>query len=165
LFHASAEKSEPTVATANAHRRGILRSPAAGSAHETFPSCPPARKHTDRRPTRERTFAAVKTFWRRAPFSTLVVFHQVRRAISRIATTSSGVMLRNFALKNTCFEEMAGMRTPRYFANATATAAIVPVWITRRTAQPYRNPPMSPQASRRYTYCPPAFGKAIASLP
>src|ERR1019366_5319574 len=70
LFHASAEKSEPTVATANAHRRGILRSPAAGSAHETFPSCPPARKHTDRRPTRERTFAAVKTFWRRAPVPT-----------------------------------------------------------------------------------------------
>src|ERR1039457_2004530 len=68
LFHASAEKSEPTVATANAHRRGILRSPAAGSAHETFPSCPPARKHTDRRPTRERTLAAVKTFWRRGPF-------------------------------------------------------------------------------------------------
>ena len=49
---------------------------------------------------------------------------------------SSGVMLRNFALKKTCLLETAGMSTPRYFAKATATAAIVPVWMTRRAAQP-----------------------------
>ena len=136
MFHASAEKSEPTVATAKAQRSGSLRSEAAGRAQETPPSCPPARKQTERRPTSERTLAAVKTFWSLAPFSTLVVFHHVRSPISRIATISRGVTLRNFALKKTCFEETAGTSTPRYFANATATAAIVPVCMTRRTAQP-----------------------------
>ena len=29
-----------------------------------------------------------------------------------------------------------GKNTPVYFANATATAAIVPVWITRKSVQP-----------------------------
>ncbi len=54
----------------------------------------------------------------------------------RIATSSTGESRRNFAWSQTCFEETAGTRTPRYFANATPTAAIVPVWMTRRTAQP-----------------------------
>ena len=85
---------------------------------------------------RDSTFAVVKTFCRIAPFRTLVVFHQVRRATRRIAMISRGVMLRNFALKKTCLLEMAGTSTPRYFAKATATAAIVPVWMTRRAAQP-----------------------------
>ena len=97
---------------------------------------PPAMKHTDRRPMSDSTFAAVKTFCSRAPFWTLVVFHQVRSATRRMAMISRGVMLRNAALKKTCLLETAGMSTPRYFAKATATAAIVPVWMTRRAAQP-----------------------------
>ena len=32
--------------------------------------------------------------------------------------------------------ETAGKITPRYLANPTATAAIVPVWITRKSVQP-----------------------------
>jgi hypothetical protein len=32
--------------------------------------------------------------------------------------------------------EIAGTRTPRKRENATATAAIVPVWITRNSVQP-----------------------------
>ena len=34
----------------------------------------------------------------------------------------------------------AGTRTPRNLPNATATAAIVPVWMTRNEVQPYRKP-------------------------
>ena len=36
--------------------------------------------------------------------------------------------------------EIAGTRTPRYREKATATAAMVPVWITRNKVQPYRKP-------------------------
>ena len=40
--------------------------------------------------------------------------------------------------------ETAGHRTPRYFAKATATAAIVPVCTTRNRVQPKRNPASGP---------------------
>src|SRR6266850_452763 len=55
------------------------------------------------------------------------------------------------------------VRTPEKFAKATATAAIVPVWITKNRAQPKRNPIEGPKASRRKTYCPPARGHIAAS--
>jgi len=84
----------------------------------------------------ERILAVVKTFWRRAPFSTLVVFHQVRTAMTRMAMSSTGDSRRNFIWSQTCSEETACTRTPRYLANATPTAAIVPVWMTSRAAQP-----------------------------
>src|SRR5580704_8287268 len=63
------------------------------------------------------------------------------------------------------FGEIAGNNTPRYRANPIATAAIVPVWITRNSVQPYKNPHSGENASRRYTYCPPACGKSAASSP
>ena len=37
-----------------------------------------------------------------------------------------------------------GTSTPVNLANATATAAIVPVWMTRKIAQPNRNPNAGP---------------------
>src|SRR5687768_13079858 len=49
------------------------------------------------------------------------------------------------------------------FAKATATAAMVPVWITRNNDQPNRNPIEGPYASRRKTYWPPACGHIAAS--
>src|SRR6267378_3901379 len=55
------------------------------------------------------------------------------------------------------------VRTPEKFAKATATAAIVPVWITKNRAQPKRNPIEGPKASRRKTYCPPARGHIAAN--
>src|SRR5258708_12682526 len=56
------------------------------------------------------------------------------------------------------FGEMEGNNTPRYRENPMATAAIVPVWITRNSVQPYKNPHSGEYASRKYTYCPPACG-------
>src|SRR6266404_2117693 len=58
---------------------------------------------------------------------------------------------------------MLSVRTPEKFAKATATAAIVPVWITKNSAQPKRKPIEGPKASRRKTYCPPARGHIAAS--
>ena len=57
----------------------------------------------------------------------------------------------------------AGTSTPRNRAKATATAAIVPVWMTANSVQPYRNPAAGERPSRRNTYCPPAFGIIAAS--
>ena len=58
-----------------------------------------------------------------------------------------------------------GKNTPRNLQNATPTAAIVPVWMTRNSVQPYKNPQSGPKASRRYTYWPPALGIIAASSP
>src|SRR3954468_18902095 len=55
------------------------------------------------------------------------------------------------------------LRTPRNRAKATATAAIVPVWTTRKSDQPKRKPNGGPYASRRKTYWPPALGIIAAS--
>ena len=46
-------------------------------------------------------------------------------------------------------EEMEGTKMPRNLPKATPTAAIVPVWITRNSVQPYKNPQSGPSASRR----------------
>ena len=48
-----------------------------------------------------------------------------------------------------CVVETDGKKTPRNFPNATATAAMVPVWITRNSVQPNRNPQIGPSASRK----------------
>src|SRR5215213_4314123 len=42
---------------------------------------------------------------------------------------------------------------------------MVPVWITRNSVQPYRNPQSGENDSRRYTYWPPARGIIAASSP
>src|SRR5438874_170421 len=57
------------------------------------------------------------------------------------------------------------MSTPEKRAKDTLTAAMVPVWMTRKSVQPYRNPHSGENASRRYTYWPPAFGIIAASSP
>ena len=59
--------------------------------------------------------------------------------------------------------ESEGTSTAVNRANATATAAIVPVWITVSIAQPKRKPASGPYASRKNTYCPPARGSIAAS--
>src|SRR5215469_13955944 len=64
-----------------------------------------------------------------------------------------------------CCSEIAGQSTPVNRAKATATAAMVPVWMTVNSVQPYRKPRMGENASPRYTYMPPAFGIIAASSP
>ena len=55
-----------------------------------------------------------------------------------------------------------GSTAPKYSANPTASAAMVPLWPTVKIIQPYRNAGNSPYASRRKTYCPPASGYIAA---
>src|ERR1051325_10948326 len=69
--------------------------------------------------------------------------------------TSCGMTYRSAEIQST--------RTPVKFANATATAAIVPVWMIRNRPQPKRNPTGGPYASRRNTYWPPARGHMAAN--
>src|SRR2546426_6858683 len=52
--------------------------------------------------------------------------------------------------KNTSGER-PGQKTLVNRANATATAAMVPVWMTTNRVQPYRYPNRGEMASRRYT--------------
>ena len=56
------------------------------------------------------------------------------------------------------FTNTAGQKTPRNLANATATAATVPVSITRNSVEPLKKATSSCRASRRSTYWPPARG-------
>ena len=49
-----------------------------------------------------------------------------------------------------------GINTPVNLAKATATAAITPVCITKKTVQPYTKAVSSPNAFLMYTNCPPA---------
>jgi hypothetical protein len=44
---------------------------------------------------------------------------------------------------------MAGHRMPRKRAKAMPTAAMVPVWITMNSVQPYRKPQRGEKASRK----------------
>ena len=82
-----------------------------------------------------------------------------------IATSRCAVRVTNPARQRTVDSPSTGRRTAVNFAKATATAAIVPVWMTRKSVQPYKNPTRGFHASRRYTYCPPARGIIAASSP
>jgi hypothetical protein len=55
-----------------------------------------------------------------------------------------------------------GKNTPVYLANATATAAIAPVWITKQRPSVKETAEWT-ERLRRYTYCPPACGIMAAS--
>ena len=52
---------------------------------------------------------------------------------------------------------------PTNLPNPIATAAIVPVMMTRKKVQPYKNPQIGPSDSRKYTYWPPVRGIIAAS--
>jgi len=93
--------------------------------HETEPRRRFREKQAARRPTSERTLAVVKTFWSRAPSPTLVVFHQVRNTMTRIATSSTGDSRRNFSQPDVLRRDRVDEDRERYLAKATPTAAIV----------------------------------------
>src|SRR3984957_13627293 len=97
------------------------------------------------------TFAEVKTFCTAAPIFTPIVFSSVSSVITTIAARFAVFnpisMLPN-TIGPTChggtcpmcqiqFDALTlGKNTPRNFPNATPTAAIVPVWITRKSVHP-----------------------------
>src|SRR6202030_133573 len=122
-------------------------------------------------PSSESVLALVKIFWIIFPSCTPSVFRNVKKMIISTATSCCTDKLMAYFDDNAigCTThvcgEIAGANTPRYRANPIATAAIVPVWITRNNVQPYKNPHNGENASRRYTYCPPACGNIAASSP
>ena len=80
--------------------------------------------------------ASVKTFWTILPVRSPVVLDHVNNNSTPTATKVAGVSLNRPKLARTWVSESCGARTPRNFANATATAAMVPVWMTRNRVQP-----------------------------
>ena len=115
--------------------------------------------------------AAVKTVWIQAPSRTPWTFTQVSSSTTPIPSSrchetpisiASGCAVgwpnsANSASPGAgmCPSESQtsgvsdGHRTARNRAKATTTAAIVPVWITRKSVQPYRKPHSGESPSRR----------------
>ena len=116
---------------------------------------------------------AVRKVCSRAPTATPRPLIQVRKTMLRIATsrctdTPSGMASaepgrRMWPSERKIVSLSDGKKTARYLAIATATAAMVPVWITVKRVQPKRNPTAGESPSRRKTYWPPAFGIIAAS--
>ena len=85
---------------------------------------------------------AVRTFWISFPVRRPEVLTRLRATMSRTATSCWTERLTAYpeemsmGLIRNVEEEMPGAITPRKRAKATATAAMVPVWITRKKAQP-----------------------------
>lgn len=112
----------------------------------------------------ESSLALVNEFCSRRPISSPRRLAAVRSAITTIAPIRSPDRPTPPAPNHTR-DPINGHITPRNRAKATATAAIVPVWITSKSVHPNRNAHIPPYASRRYTYCPPACGIIAASSP
>jgi hypothetical protein len=83
------------------------------------------------------------------------VFVHVSSATSRIAISwvvdidTAYPALRWIGATRYRSSAIPGRSAPRYLAKPTETAAIVPVWITRKSVQPYRKPHSGENASRR----------------
>ncbi len=67
----------------------------------------------------------------------------VRRTMTPIATSRWGVRAKG-PRRAQGASEIPGAKTARNLANAAATAAIVPVWMTSSMAQPKRKPASGP---------------------
>src|SRR6202162_2519782 len=106
-------------------------------------------------PSSESVFALVKIFWMILPSCTPRVFKNVKKMIISTATNCCTDKLMAYFedIASGCTThvcgEIAGAKTPRYRANPIATAAIVPVWITRNNVQPYRKPQSGEYAPRK----------------
>src|SRR3954447_22012732 len=83
-------------------------------------------------------------------------------ATTALGETTSGTTGNGTVMIGVAFPA-AGMNRPRDSANATALAATAPENPATKDVQPVRNAVMGPNASRRYTYSPPARGRMAAS--
>src|SRR5712692_2943531 len=155
LFQASAEKSEPTWATQTAinipSAPPVADTVATNDKPDLIGEMAPIDVHkcaklaviaSAFRPTKtprtisatsDRVFAEVKMFWMILPSWRPRVFTIVKHTMIRIATNCWVERLTAYLLESIigetihCVGEMTGISTPRKRANATATAAIVPV--------------------------------------
>src|SRR5271168_2946683 len=149
LAHASAENSAPTIAAPNTPAPAIdidgvpknaVEPPkfawsATGFGNSTHPTT--TIRHSDR------IFAVVNEFCSHLPMLRPRRFAAVRRAITAIAPARSPDNPAPPA-PNQRFDPNTGHMTPANRANATATAAIVPVWITSNSVQPNRKAHIPP---------------------
>src|SRR5579862_422355 len=103
-------------------------------------------------------FAQVAAFCRIAPRRRPTTLIHVTITIEISPNTCAFVNATPSTVKMTCFCDRTGKISPRYAADATESAAIVPPLATANSIHPYRNAIRSPKASRRYTYCPPESG-------
>ena len=109
-------------------------------------------------PTSAATLRTVKMFCTQAPVRTPKTLIRPRNSIANMATSCCEEAVnavgcpKRFTVprfSRIFCAEIHGKKTPRNFPKATATAAIVPVWITRKSVQPYRNPNNGLNDSRR----------------
>src|SRR4051812_13352006 len=176
LFHASEENSEPTWPTQTAinipsappaaetaltnGRSDVTGETPAGVQKFVKLACSAPAFRPTKTPSAisamsDNVFAEVKTFWISLPSANPRVFTNVRRTIIKIATSCWVERLTAYRCERVigdtihCVGETKSVSTPRKRANATATAAIVPVCITRNSVQPYRTPHSGLYASRR----------------
>src|SRR5262249_44190366 len=137
---------------------------------------PPSRQPSARPSTisaaSDSTLTDVSTVWISAATRTPRTLIHVSAAIDAIASmrcadkpTAIGPLGRSTVVPTNTSADRAGTNTAVNFANPTATAAIVPVWMTVNSVHPYRKPNSGEIASRRYTYWPPARGNCAASSP
>src|SRR5438445_357658 len=96
------------------------------------------------------TFAAVTVFCTQRPEATPIRFTPVNSAT--MPAPSHGIAVAPQPVSRT-----------RNSAAATPIAAIAAVYIPRLSTQPTTNPAREPNASRTYTYLPPALGWRVAS--
>ena len=166
LFHASEENSEPTWPTQTAinipsappaaetaptnGRSDVTGETAVGVQKFVKLACSASALRPTKMPSMpsainamsDNVFAEVKTFWISLPSSNPRVFTNVRRVIIKIATSCWVERLTAYRCESMigetihCVGETKSVSTPRNRANATATAAIVPVCITRNSVQP-----------------------------
>src|SRR5215472_12307358 len=176
LFQASAENKEPTCPTQIAinipsappvaetvpmnGRSDVIGETDVGVQKFVKLACSASALHPTKMPNAttamsDNVLAEVKTFWMSLPSSSPRVFTKVREIITKIATNCCVERLTAYRCESMIggtihrVGETISVSTPRNLANATATAAIVPVCITRIRVQPYRNPHSGLYASSR----------------
>src|SRR4051794_55213 len=113
------------------------------------------------------TFVPARTFCSRRPGPTPRTCTAASIAITATATSACGVTA---TVTGPSAAETSGRRSaangtnrPREAAKPTALAAIAPENPATNDVQPVKNAAAGPNASRRYTYSPPAFGRSAAS--
>ena len=151
LFHASIAKSEPTIAAPITGHRAAVMPPAgqkwspklAATAAAFRPTVSPSRIS----PASAAVLIAVSDVWITAAVltpRTLIHVSTAMEAIARMRCGDSPTVIAPIGGGKTIVPprntsgESAGKSTAVKRANATATAAIVPVWITTNSVQPYR---------------------------
>ena len=153
LFQASLENRDPTIAAPMAASRPIpmsgVRAPSAdvrrASQKEsrfaaTVDWLRPSTIATTISPINAAVLAMVKTFCITLPPWIPRRFTAVSRTMLAMAISCAALILRPAAVNRVTCSPREGKRTEVNLAKATATAAIVPVWITMNRVQPYRNP-------------------------